>query len=248
MKINNSSKTFTYKDLIIKISKEVYDPAEDTFLLLESINIKKGDHILEIGTGCGIISLFCAMQGANVICSDINPIAVELAKKNYMRNKFRISGNFEVRIGDLFSPLLQNETFDVIVFNPPYLPTKENELVKGSGWFDIAVSGGQSGLDIINKFIEKLSIFLKNDGRAYFIFSSLSDKKRLDKIIEKNGFISKIAKKKNFEDEILIVYILIKKKVYEGINSPSIQPLTYGFRPIQLPVNWFPSNVILPIT
>ncbi len=43
------------------------------------------------------------------------------------------------------------------------LPTKKNELVKGSGWFDIATSGGESGIELIKGFIKELFIFLKND-------------------------------------------------------------------------------------
>jgi release factor glutamine methyltransferase len=213
LKINNKIKTFNYKDLVIEIHKEVYDPAEDTFLLLESIDINKNDSVYEIGTGCGIIALYCAKQGANVICSDINPIAVELTKKNYLINRFNLNGNLEIRQGNLFSPLIKSEDFDVIIFNPPYLPTKKYELVKGSGWFDIATSGGKSGIDIITNFIKDLSLFLKKDGKAYFIFSSLSNKEKLDNIIKKNRFISNIVNKKIFNDETLIVYVLSKKEI-----------------------------------
>ncbi|MCK4995751.1 MAG: hypothetical protein KAR55_02585, partial [Thermoplasmatales archaeon] len=62
--------SFHYKSLLIETHSEVYDPAEDTYLLLDAIDIKKNDSVLEIGTGCGIIALECARIGANVICTD----------------------------------------------------------------------------------------------------------------------------------------------------------------------------------
>ena len=203
-----NKKSFHYKSLLIETHSEVYDPAEDTYLLLDAIDIKKNDSVLEIGTGCGIIALECARVGANVICTDVNPIAVELVKKNYMVNQGILNGNFEVRLGDLFSPLLSSETFDVIIFNPPYLPTKKDEHV--GGWYDVALNGGKFGLDVTIRFIEGLSKFLKKNGKAYFIFSSLSDKKKLEQIIKKNKLDSEIILNKKFDDETLSVYLLKK--------------------------------------
>lgn len=200
--------SFHYKSLLIETHSEVYDPAEDTYLLLDAIDIKKNDSVLEIGTGCGIIALECARIGANVICTDINPIAVELVKKNYMMNQSLLNGNFDIRLGDLFSPLLSSETFDVIIFNPPYLPIKKDEHV--GGWYDVALNGGKFGLDVTKRFIEGLSKFLKKNGKAYFIFSSLSDKKKLEQIIKKNKLDSEIILNKKFDDETLSVNLLKK--------------------------------------
>jgi len=90
LKTDEVAKYFHFNDLIIKLHPEVYDPAEDTFLLIEAINVAKGDCVLDIGTGCGLIALECARLGANVICTDINPYAVKLAKNNYLKNKFKI--------------------------------------------------------------------------------------------------------------------------------------------------------------
>ena len=208
---DNLSKTFHYKNLIIETHPEVYDPAEDTFLMLDAIEIKNYDSVLEIGTGCGIIALECARIGANVICTDINPFAVELVKKNYFMNQNILIGNFEVRSGDLFSPILSYETFDKIIFNPPYLPTRKKDLTKGSGWFDVSTNGGKSGLNATKRFIEGLPSFLKSNGRAYFIFSSLADKNELDSIIKRNQLNSNIILSQNFDDETLSVYCLTKK-------------------------------------
>ena len=204
----NLSKTFHYKDLIIETHPEVYDPAEDTYLLLDAIDIKKKDSVLEIGTGCGIIALECARIGANVICTDINPFAVELVKKNYLMNQKILNGNFEVRLGNLFTPIVSGEKFDKVIFNPPYLPTRKDDLIKGSGWFDLATNGGEDGLLITKRFLEGIKNYLNKNGLAYFVFSSLSNKKKLNTYLSKLNLKSEAVLSHSFNDEKLNIYCL----------------------------------------
>lgn len=151
------NKIFHYNGLEIEVAPDVYDPAEDTFLLIDSLDVKLGEDVLEIGTGSGIIALECARRGANVVCVDINPNAVELAKRNYLRNKDLIKGKFEARVGDLFSKIKEN--YDLIIFDPPYLPTSPSEKV--DKWFDAAVDGGSDGLRLTKKYIEELPKHIK---------------------------------------------------------------------------------------
>ena len=208
MKTDRAAKYFHFRDLIIKIHPEVYDPAEDTFLLIEAITVTKGDYVLEIGTGCGLIALECARLGANVVCTDINPYAVDLSKYNFLMNKHLINGSFEVRDGDLFSVVKQKEVFDVVIFNPPYLPTLKRDLVGGYGWFDIATNGGVDGLKITTRFIDELPNFLKKEGHALFVFSSLSDLNKLESHIKKRGFRFKIILNRCFNDETISIYFI----------------------------------------
>ena len=105
MKSEKAFGLFHYNGLTIKLHPEVYEPAEDTFLLLEAIKVKEGQNVFEIGTGCGIIALECCRLGANVVCSDGNPFAVELTYDNYNSDLSYLKGDFEIRKGDLFSVL-----------------------------------------------------------------------------------------------------------------------------------------------
>ena len=57
---------------------EVYPPSEDSILLIESLDIRRGEKVLEIGCGSGVVSIHCAANGAEVTSVDINPRAVEL--------------------------------------------------------------------------------------------------------------------------------------------------------------------------
>lgn len=197
---------FHYKGMEIENHHEVYEPAEDTFLLLDTIVIDKNDNVLEIGTGCGIIALECARHGADVICTDINPYAIKLAERNYNKNKDKLDGVIDFRCGDLFSVLRKDEKFDVIIFNPPYLPTHVDEQV--DKWFDVATDGGSDGLKIINRFINDLNKYLKHNGHAYFVFSSFSNSSKLNYILTKNKLNANLLSSKWFDDERIEIYCI----------------------------------------
>jgi len=206
LKKNHPVKTLGFNGLVLELHPEVYEPAEDSFQLAEAIDVKQNDSVFEIGTGTGIVALECARRGANVVCSDVNPFAVELVKRNYTKNKSLLTGSLDVRLGDLFTVVKENEKFDVIIFNPPYLSTKKEDLVGGSGWFDVAVDGGVDGLSTTKRFIKELSKYLKKDGRSFFIFSSLSDRSKLEKILSEFGFKSKVVLSRLYDDEYIDIY------------------------------------------
>ena len=203
-KKNAATTIFHYHGFAIKSHPDVYEPAEDTFLLLETLDVNPNDSVLEIGTGTGLIALDCVRKGAHVICSDINPFAVLLTRHNIETNRNLLKGSIEVRQGDLFCILQHSELFDIIVFNPPYLPTKKKERV--GGWFDVATDGGRDGLLHTKRYIHGLKNHLLSTGRAYFIFSSLSNRTALEKSLKQEGFRFEIRARRMFESEELDVY------------------------------------------
>jgi len=209
--VTRKPSSFKCNNLEIQTHPEVYDPAEDTFLLLEEIDPHVEDSVFEIGSGTGIIALYCVQEGANVICSDINPFAVDLIKKNYKKNKSQLTGSLEIRKGSLFDVLLKDETFNLIVFNPPYLPTSKEEYIGGSGWFDKAVAGGKNGLETTKPFLQQLPKYLRDDGRSFTIVSSKSPRIEFDKKIKKNNLKSTNVSSQSFTDETLEVHKIIKK-------------------------------------
>jgi release factor glutamine methyltransferase len=203
-KKDTTSNIFHYHNLVIETHPEVYDPAEDSFLLLEALKIDPDDSILELGTGCGIIALDCARRGSHIVCTDINPFAVQLTRCNIERNQHILRGSIEIRQGNLYSVLHENELFNVIIFNLPYLPTKKQEKI--GGWFDIATDGGRNGLSVTKQFIQGLKQHLLNAGRAYFIFSSLSSRLTLEYYLKNEQLSSRIVARRKFDGEELDVY------------------------------------------
>lgn len=201
-----SAKTFHYGDPTIELHPEVYEPAEDTFQLLEAIKIRKDDRVLELGTGCGLIALSCAQQGAKVVCTDINPHAIALARRNYQINRPLIRGSIEVKNGDMFSVIRSDECFDIMIFNPPYLPTRAEDRVGGTGWFDISTDGGVDGLALTKRFLKELSKHLAKNGCAYTVFSSLSDRTKLENYVSNAGLISEVISSRVYGDEQIDVY------------------------------------------
>ena len=162
-----------YKDgLDMAEDPEVYPPSEDSILLTESLDIRIGEKVLEIGTGSGIVSIQCALNGADVVCGDINPRAVALARRNAAANGVDI----DVRETDVYSNI--EGRFDTIVFDLPYLPVEdEGELAK-------AWSGGPDGLGPLPRLLEGAPEHLLPDGRVVVVVSSLMDRAGLDKTLE----------------------------------------------------------------
>lgn len=83
---------------------------------LQNIDFQ-GKSILDIGTGSGLLALFAARRGAVVTALDINPLAVETARRNAAANNLSIN----VIESDLFADLPPRQ-FDIILINPPYFP------------------------------------------------------------------------------------------------------------------------------
>ncbi len=156
----------------IEENRDVYPPSEDSVLLIESLDISQGDKVLEVGCGSGVVSLHCALNGADVICVDINPLAVKLAKENAKRNNLTL----DVRESDVYSAV--NEKFDTIIFNLPYLPVEE-EGILAQAW-----SGGKDGLGPLPRLIGESKDYLLPGGKIVVVISSLMDQDALDTLLK----------------------------------------------------------------
>ncbi len=143
---------------------QVYRPSEDSHLLLAAIDLDGASTFLDVGTGSGLIALHAALR-CDTVATDISPWAVELCKRNADHNGIHV----EVVRTDLFAAL--RGRWDVIAFNPPYLPDS-----KGEGWIDLAWSGGPGGNEAILRFLERAIEYLSPEGRIYLLLSSHNGK------------------------------------------------------------------------
>jgi len=166
-----------FKDYVFMIDEHVYEPAEDTFLLAEKMEVSEDDTVLDMGTGCGILAVLAAENAKRVVAVDINPHAIECAIKNAKMNGAQ--EKIEFRHGGLFQPIKQNERFSLILFNSPYLPSEPDEE---RSWIGKAWAGGQNGRKIIDRFVMNAPHFLADGGKIQLVQSSLSDVNRTIKM------------------------------------------------------------------
>ena len=184
-------------EIRIRTDEDVYEPAADTELLVRSIRLRGGERVLEIGTGTGVVAIHCAKHGGRVTATDVCSEALDLTRENAVANQVEL----DLREGDLFDPV--EGTFDVIIFNPPYLPTAPEDLTHSI--LDRALDGGPDGTEVALRFIERLPQFLADEGRAYLVVSSLQDMDRIEAELLQKGLASRKAGSERFDFETISV-------------------------------------------
>lgn len=175
------------------IPDQIYPPAEDSFLLLRAAlrEIRETDRVLEVGTGSGYVAAGLSGRAAAVVATDINPHAVRCA---------RARGLAVVR-ADLFSGL--SGPFDLILFNPPYLPTAPGERI--DDWLEYALDGGPTGRVVIERFIADAGRVLSPFGRILLLVSSLSGLDEARELFARAGFVSFVVDTEALEGERLYI-------------------------------------------
>lgn len=93
----------------------------------EMLEFKQGQNFLEVGTGCGAIAIKAALEGCNVVAVDINSAAVSNAKENAV--KHNVQDKLNIREGDLFDCVKEEEKFDLIFFNIPFNQLEDGETL-----------------------------------------------------------------------------------------------------------------------
>lgn len=196
------NRNVTFNTFTFSVNEHVYEPAEDSFLFAENLIVNAEDKVLDMGTGCGILGILSAKKSKDVIGIDINPFAVKCAKKNASVNN--VINRVSFIQGNLFNPLIQKQNFDLILFNPPYLPKKNT---KSLSWIERAWAGGLDGRYIIDLFLEKVNSFLSKKGRLLLLQSNLSDiDKTIFCLIKKNMTTKIIAEQKlPFFEKIVLI-------------------------------------------
>ena len=191
-----------YKNARVKLGETnlVYEPAEDSFLLADAAleGAEPGMRILEVGTGSGFVSavLRANLENVRIIATEINPHAVRCAKEN----------GVEVIRTDLFrgiKPGNPEACFDLILFNPPYLPTSEEEKVPG--WLNYAFDGGTSGRETLERFFAEVRDYLGPGGRILVLVSSITGVEAVQEKMERLGFAVDIVERKKVSFEELAV-------------------------------------------
>ncbi len=174
---------FHFKKFSLKQSSSLLKVGTDAVLLGAYIDCKDAKHILDIGTGTGIIALALAQKSEAIIHAlDINSEACKLANENFQNS------NWSNRL-TIFCQAVQNfETdikYDIIVSNPPYFSAGNASPNKGKA---IAKHDNELKLSDLLLNIKRL---LNKNGLTYLIFPALQHDSFIQECENAELFVSK---------------------------------------------------------
>lgn len=180
-------------------NNEIYEPREDSFLILNNVikECEKDYSICDMGTGSGVIGLGVIGKVKKITMVDINPLAIK-----QLKDRIEEDENIQIIESDFFENI--DEEFDLISFNAPYLP--DDPKVK-----DIALDGGKEGYEVTLKFLESAKNHLKENGKIILLISTLTKIDVVEKFLEDNNYSFEIIDRENVSFETLLVYRITNK-------------------------------------
>ncbi|XP_041638261.1 methyltransferase N6AMT1 [Cheilinus undulatus] len=175
------------------VFRDVYEPAEDSFLLIDALE-KDAERLqlispcvcLEVGSGSGVVSAFLASvigPSALYLCTDVNPAAAECTAKTASCNSVSLQPVITSLV-DSFLPRLSGKV-DILLFNPPYVVTPSEEV--GSRGIEAAWAGGKRGREVTDRFLPLVAQLLSSKGIFYLITIAENDPEEIICLLGKSG-------------------------------------------------------------
>ncbi|XP_054479938.1 methyltransferase N6AMT1 [Anoplopoma fimbria] len=173
--------------------RDVYEPAEDSFLLIDAL--EKDAQLLqemspslcvEVGSGSGVVSAFLGSvvgPSAVYLCTDVNPAAAQCTAKTASCNNASLQPVITSLV-DCLLPRLSGKV-DVLLFNPPYVVTPSEEV--GSTGIEAAWAGGKRGREVTDRFLPVVAQLLSSKGLFYLITIAENEPEEIIRILGKCG-------------------------------------------------------------
>ena len=190
-------------DLSLLITPEVFNPnlfGSSVFMLnyLQSHFAHFQGEALDIGCGSGLLGVWLAQQGAQVTATDINPQAVWVAGVNARLNQ-KQAENYHALVGSLYTPLVTDAKFDLIVMNPPYYAHTPNTALEH------AFMAGPE-LEILTGMITGAANHLKPAGKVLAVLSSTIPLEKTLEAAQQAGLSWQIVAQKRYWAEWHLIY------------------------------------------
>ena len=167
----------------------VFEPRSDTWMLADVMRREQPPRdadVLELGTGSGAVGVAAAQSGArSVTVVDVSRRALVTAAINARLNGVRV----RPRRGDLFEPVA-GEQFDLIVSNPPYLPSDD---IPTRGAARAWEGGGPDGRALLERICADVASHLRRGGTVLLVHSSVNDVQRTLDALEDAGLQADIV-------------------------------------------------------
>lgn len=196
------------------MNKNIYEPAEDSQLILEAINnsSKNSSSFLEIGAGSGFVSNNLTNKFKTLTLSDINPHVI-----SHLQSIFKDNPKITILESNLFENI--TEKYKTIIFNPPYLPSHP---LDPDDWLNKALVGGKKGNEVIIKFLEKLPEHMYLDTEVFLLYSSLSKPEEIFKKLKEKALDYETINSISFDFEKLFVLKITKSEIYTALENPRL--------------------------
>jgi release factor glutamine methyltransferase len=182
----------------------VYEPAEDSFLLLDTLSSSSQKEwltkhfptsqptplVLEVGTGSGVVIGFLAANAEEIFGRDVFAMGIDVNEKACRATAVTVKkalaeqGSRSVYLGSVCADLFGANTaaaVDVLVFNPPYVPTVELPVIPvsegtvgdqyqyNSHLLELSYAGGLDGMETTLRLLVALPHILSSRGVAYIL-------------------------------------------------------------------------------
>jgi release factor glutamine methyltransferase len=162
----------------------VFRPPSDSWLLVDVVrenDLARGASVLDIFTGSGVLAVGAALAGARQVTAvDVSRRAVLTTRLNARLNRVRV----RALRGDVFEPVA-GERFDLIVANPPYVPSESDKLpAHGAAR---AWEAGRDGRALLDRFCPAVPEHLRPGGGVLIVQSSLSGESETLDALERAG-------------------------------------------------------------
>ncbi|WOL11493.1 hypothetical protein Cni_G20256 [Canna indica] len=199
---------------LVSCHPEVYEPCDDSFALVDAL-LADREHLIkhqpmlcmELGCGSGyVISSLAIMlgelgSGVHYFATDINPDAAETTQATLKAHGLHA----EIVVTDVASGLHKNLAgmIDVIVVNPPYVPTPEEEV--GCKGITASWAGGENGRSVIDKILPIVDELLSQKGWLYMVTLTANNPSQICLLMKEKGYASRIIVQRSTEEESLHV-------------------------------------------